>query len=281
MMSIDSGELITIAVDLIIRCRYQPRRHFDDEALRELADSIKINGLLQPIVARDLPDGRFELIAGERRWRAFQIAGFDRIPAIVKRGVSDQDMAQLSIVENICRENLSLIEQAEGFQRLAYEFNLSHAEIAEACSTNRSHVSNAIRMLSLPDEILRLVNEKKLLGKHCEVLLSQSAQKLGLSSLLRIVNQCVRLEWSSRELERQVKASLVKTNEAELNHELDYLKSRLSDHFATSLDIRYKPKSRSGTLLIEFSSLEVLEGILNKSNFSIDSELEEGSADVE
>jgi len=260
-----------VPVDRIRRCRYQARRHFDQASLNELAESIKLSSLLQPIVIRKLPDGTYEIIAGERRWRAVQIAGFDSIPAIVMHGISDQKAAELSLVENICRDDISVIEEAEGFQRLSNEFNLTRDEIAKRVGCSRTRVSNTIRLLQLPEEILELLSSAKLDPTHGRVLLSEEAKDLSLNKLIDFATRCVTNQWSSRQLEAQVKSSANKPEVHQTDRDVENLTKAVSDYFCTPVNIQFSKKSQSGKLEIDFNSLSILQGILKKANFDIDS----------
>src|SRR5262249_46478861 len=154
-------DLKQIELDRIQPGKYQPRKHFDDEPLAELAASIKAQGLIQPIVVRAIAANRYEIIAGERRWRAAQIAGLKEIPALV-REVADQAVVAMALIENIQREELTPLEEAQAFQRLIAEFNHTHQQVADAVGRSRAAISNLLRLLDLPAEIKRLLDERKL-----------------------------------------------------------------------------------------------------------------------
>ncbi len=160
-----------VPVEKLVAGVFQPRTHFEKEKLQELSNSIQQNGILQPIVARKLPDGKFEIIAGERRWRAAQMAGVHEVPVILKT-LPDQAALELAIIENIQREDLNAIEEAEAYQRLAQEFNLTQQQVATKVGRERATVANAIRLLALPKPIREMIMRSELSPGHAKVLLA-------------------------------------------------------------------------------------------------------------
>ena len=194
-----SEPLREIRLDLIEPNPLQPRRDFSEEDLRELQVSMQSSGLLQPVTVRARGDGRFELIAGERRLRAARGLGWDTIPAIV-REVSNEQMLSLALVENLQREDLNPIEEAQGYRQLVSEFGLAHHQVAQAVGKDRSTVTNALRLLTLPDEVQKLVRDGALTLGHARALLGV-ADALALSDLARRV---VAQRMSVREVERLV-----------------------------------------------------------------------------
>jgi ParB family chromosome partitioning protein len=193
------GALRELDVDAIAPNRFQPRRELDARALGELRDSIAASGLLQPVVVRQL-DGGYELVAGERRWRAVRELGWKRIPAVV-RDVDDRTLLTLALVENLQRASLSAIDEAEGYDRLAREFSLSQAEIASAVGRDRSTVANAIRLLKLPPSVQGLVASEALSAGHARALLSLGDGK----QIERLARACVAHGWSVRDIERRAR----------------------------------------------------------------------------
>lgn len=165
------GRVWNIAIDKMVAGAFQPRKTFEKDKLEELAQSIREHGILQPIVGRKLANGKFEIIAGERRWRAAQLAGKHEIPVLIKE-FSDKEALELAIIENIQREDLNPIEEAEGYFRLANEFALSQQQISERVGRERATVANAIRLLSLPNLIQKMIAESQLSVGHAKVILS-------------------------------------------------------------------------------------------------------------
>jgi ParB family chromosome partitioning protein len=195
----EDARIWKVAIDKIAASEYQPRTHFEKEKLEELAASIKQNGILQPIVARKLPTGRFEIIAGERRWRAAQIAGLHEVPIILK-ALENQAALELAIIENIQREDLNPIEEAEAYQRLASEFNLTQQQVAEKVGKDRATVANTMRLLALPQVVRDMVMKSEISAGHAKVLLSVPNMAKQIDLAKKILQQKV----SVRQLEKMV-----------------------------------------------------------------------------
>ncbi len=194
------GLVRELPVDGIKPNRYQPRRALDPASLAELKNSIGASGLLQPIVVRQLDSG-YELVAGERRWRAIRALGWKKVPAVV-RDVDDRTLLTLALVENLQRASLSPIDEAQGYERLAHDFSLSHGAIADAVGRDRSTVANAVRLLKLPKSVQQLVADETLSAGHARALLSLGDTK----QIERLARTCVAEGWSVREMERQARA---------------------------------------------------------------------------
>ncbi|MGZ3768460.1 MAG: ParB/RepB/Spo0J family partition protein [Bdellovibrio sp.] len=190
-----------VAIDKLSSGEYQPRTHFEKEPLQELAQSIKENGILQPIVARRTTSGKLEIVAGERRWRAAQLAGLHEVPVILKN-FTDKEALELAIVENIQREDLNPIEEAEGYSRLISEFKLSQQQVAEKVGKDRATVANAVRLLSLPEEVKTMISANELSVGHAKVLLSLPDHKKQIEFAKKVVKEKVAV----RKLEKMVQA---------------------------------------------------------------------------
>lgn len=258
-----------IAVDKLVPGAYQPRKHFDKQLIQELADSIKQNGLLQPITVRKRSAGGFEIIAGERRWRAAQAAGLHEIPAIIKT-VTDKEALQLAIIENVQREDLDPIEEAESYQRLMTEFNYSQQEVSERVGKERSTVANALRLIQLPNELKEMLTEKMISVGHAKSLLSVAEKPLQV----KLAKECAAKGWSVRALENEIKTktkTAAKEQEeakglnidvaSKLAHELaDQIQKKLG----TKTEISYK--SGKGQVILHFYSDEQLNQIYEKLN---------------
>ena len=255
------GMLETLAVSAIQPGRYQPRRHFDDAALDELAASIKTQGLLQPLVVRAVARGRYELIAGERRWRAAQRAGLTELPVLV-REVPEQTVLALALIENIQREDLSPLEEAQALQRLIEEFGLTHQQTADAVGRSRAAVSNLLRLLELPAPVRALLDARKLEMGHARAL-ATLPDKLAV----RLAEQAAAEGWSVRDLEAAARAAQTpsaaprpavrKARDADLAA----LERELSERLATRVQIKAGRGGR-GTLLLHYHSLDALDGLL-------------------
>lgn len=194
-----AGSLRELPIGNVLPNPYQPRTHVDEDGLAELAASIEASGLLQPVIVRPR-NGKFELIAGERRWRAIQRLGWAKIPAVVKE-VDDQTLLTLALIENLQRDDLTSIDEAAGYQRLGEEFKLPQAEIARLVGRNRSTVANLLRLLKLPDEVKVLVQEGKLSEGHARALLAVEIE----SELVRLALEAADQGWSVRETEARAR----------------------------------------------------------------------------
>lgn len=256
----DEVVLKTLAVERIRPGQYQPRTRMNPEALQELADSIKAQGLVQPIVVRKLAAGEYELIAGERRWRAAQLAGLHEIPAVV-RDIPDQAAAAMALIENIQREDLNALEEATALRRLIDEFGLTHQQTAEAVGRSRAAVTNLLRLLELQAAVKTLVEAGQLEMGHARALLALPAQQQ-----VSVAQQVATRQLSVRETERLVKALLETPQKpAEVFKpapDVLKLEQRLSDTLGAKVAIRYN-RSGKGKLVIEYNSLDELDGILN------------------
>ena len=253
-------QLKTIPVDRIMRGTYQPRRHFEQEALEELADSIREQGVLQPIVVRQIGD-KYEIIAGERRWRATQIAGIEDIPAVIKK-LDDQAAAAAALIENIQRENLNPLEESQALQRLIDEFDLTHQEVAQAVGRSRTGVTNLLRLLELPEDVKKLVDEGKLSMGHARAILGLPSDQQ--SSAAREV---VAKGLSVRECEKLVKALQGKSADGaksaakKTDPNIVALEKDLADKLMASVSVQHGSGGK-GKLVISYSSLDELDGIL-------------------
>jgi ParB family chromosome partitioning protein len=197
-----SRRVVEVAVDLVRQSPFQPRTVFDEDSLRELAESIKAHGIIQPLVCRR-KDGFLELIGGERRLRAASLLGLKTVPVIVVDAV-DRDAAELALVENLQREDLNAIEEAEGYRALADEFNLTQTDIAERVGKARASVANTLRLLELPDEVKQLIGEGRLSSGHAKVLLKLPSE----ADRTALARQCIDESITVRMLERRVDARL-------------------------------------------------------------------------
>jgi len=253
-----ASALQELPVDRIQRGEYQPRKHFDETALNELAESIRAQGVVQPIVVRR-EGSHFELIAGERRWRAAQIAGLDSIPAVIK-DIDSQAAAAIALIENIQREDLNPLEEAMALQRLIDEFELTHMQVAEAVGRSRVAVSNLLRLLELAEPVKELVNKGLLSMGHARALLS--LPKEDQPELARVV---VHRGLSVRETEALVKKTLAPKPPAAsktVDPDIQRLEQRISESLCAQ--VRIKPgKKGDGQLVIHFHNNDELDGILS------------------
>jgi ParB family chromosome partitioning protein len=255
----DRGVVSQLGIELIQRGRYQPRRHFDEEKLQELADSISAQGVVQPIVVR--PVGNvYEIIAGERRWRAAQLAGLHEIPAVV-RDVDDQAAMAMALIENIQRDDLNPLEEAGALHRLLEEFGLTHQEIAQAVGKSRTTVTNLLRLLELEPEVKAWLDEGKMEMGHARAILGLSGE-----AQVDAAKQVVRNGLSVRETEKLVRrlqgqASKPAKTEIPVDPNIRSLEQDLSDKLGARVHLQSGNKGK-GKLVISYNSLDELEGIL-------------------
>lgn len=258
----DADVLMQIGVDQIRRGSWQPRRNFDQELLQELADSLKAQGMIQPVLVRPFANGAYELIAGERRWRAAQLAGMQEIPALI-RDMEDQRVAAVSLIENIQRKDLNPLEEAQAFERLCDEFGMTHKAVAESVGRSRASVSNLMRLLELHDEVKVMVDKGLLEMGHARALLGVSTEQQP-ELARRVVDQglTVRaIEKLIRDQQSGTPARGTSRSDRVSDPDIDRLSRKLGELLGTSVEIRHKT-SGSGRLEISYTSVSELEGIL-------------------
>ena len=241
--------------------KYQPRSYMDDAALKTLADSIKTQGIMQPILVREISPDKFEIIAGERRWRASQMAGLEQVPVLV-RDIADESALAMALIENIQRENLNPLEEAQGIKRLIDEFAMTHEKAAEAVGRSRVAVSNLLRLLSLSLPVQELLMQNKLDMGHARALIGlEAAQQVMLA------NRAIQQNLSVREVENLVKSSGVvgkpKLQRTNTNYDVMALQNTLSEKIGAVVSISAKANG-AGTLKINYSNLDQLDEIIKK-----------------
>jgi ParB family chromosome partitioning protein len=255
------GELRTLPVERIQRGVYQPRIDMHTESLQDLADSIKAQGVVQPIVVRLVSQGQYEIIAGERRWRAAQLAGLTEIPAVV-RDVDDRAAIAMALIENIQRENLNPLEEANALERLIREFELTHQQAAEAVGRSRAAVSNLLRLLDLHSGVKEMVQKGQLEMGHARALLALPAK-----AQPEAARQVVQRDLTVRATERLVKQLLARAAgtapapAAPASPDLLRLEQDLGDRLGARVQVRHA-KGGKGKLVIQYNSLDELDGIL-------------------
>ena len=235
------------------RNKYQPRNTFDEKALSELSSSIKKNGVIQPIAVRPnkYEPGKYEIVAGERRWLAAQKAGLNEIPAVILN-IDDQKSLEIAIVENVQRQDLNVIEEAKGYQRLIKEFGYDHEKISEFMSKSRSHVSNTLRLLTLPSDVITMIEEGFLTA-------GQARPLIGLPNASEVAENIVKKKISAREVEGLVQKK--KTSKKSKNAEdpnISFIQNEIESKLGMSVQIKNK-KNNSGKLIVNYTSLDQFE----------------------
>ena len=255
-------KLQQLPVELLQRGQFQPRRQIDKEALDDLANSIAKQGVLQPIVARKLPSGDYEIIAGERRWRAAQQAQLDRVPVVV-RELSDEDAMVIGLIENLQREDLSPIEEARGMQRLIEEFTMTHQQVADSVSRSRAAVSNLLRLLSLQSDVSSLLEQGKLDMGHARALLSldEAMQQKAAQQIIKSGMSVRQAESLVRRLQEENANPVTKVKEKD--PDIRHLEESLSEKLGAHVEIKLGSRGK-GKLVIDFHGNDVLQGILEK-----------------
>lgn len=262
MSEVSPDKLQQMPVELLKRGQYQPRRQMDQQALDDLASSIAKQGVLQPIVVRKLVSGDYEIIAGERRWRAAQQAGLDRIPVVV-HDLSDQDAMVIGLIENLQREDLNPIEEARGMQRLIEEFSMTHQQVADSVSRSRAAVSNLLRLLFLQSDVRNLLEQGKLDMGHARALLSLD-ESLQHKAALQIIKNRMSVRQAEQLVRRlQEDRSSPNRKVKEKDPDIRNLEESLSERLGTHVEIKLGSRGK-GKLVIDFHSNDVLQGILEK-----------------
>ncbi len=255
-----TGHAHRLPVDIIRRGRYQPRRSFDEDRLRELADSITAQGMVQPIVVRPVGDRQYEIIAGERRWRAAQIAGLADVPVVIYE-VDDQSAIAMALIENIQRDDLNPLEEAGALHRLLNEFELTHQQVAQAVGKSRTTVTNLIRLLDLNPEVKEMVERGEMEMGHARALLAlQGTAQTAAATKVATKGLSVReTEALVRRLSQSPKPSAGRVEE---DPDVRRLLSDLTDRLGAKVSLQQGTGS-TGRLVISYNNLEELEGILD------------------
>ena len=248
-----------IALDKLISGKFQPRKNFNQDTLKELADSIKAQGIIQPILVRMISNNQYEIIAGERRWQAAKIANLKEVPVIVK-DISDSTALAMALIENIQREDLNVIEEARGIRRLIDEFNITHEEAAEAVGKSRTTVSNILRLLNLCEHAQKALETKKIEMGHARAILS-----LSLIDQTMMCQKIINQQLTVREVEKAVSKGETKKipSKQSKDNDIKRMENELSDRFGTNISINHK-QSGKGSINFKYTNLDDLERIIKK-----------------
>ena len=258
-------ELKKLPIDSMVAGRYQPRKVWDDDKLAELAESIKTQGVIQPIVVRDQGNKVYEIIAGERRWRASKIAGLAEIPAVI-REVDDRTVVAMALIENIQREDLNPMEEAQALFRLIEEFSLTHQQAAETVGRSRASVSNLLRLLDLPDDVRAHVEKRELEMGHARAMLPLAPQ-----AAIALAKQAVEGGFSVREVEHRVQQMLSGTvpgrttsrggGTKKPSADIEALERELAEALSTKVNVLHG-RGGKGRLILHYGNLDTLDGLL-------------------
>jgi len=253
--------LMTLAVNRIRPGKYQPRTKMDQEALAELAASIKSQGLMQPVLVRPVDRDRYELIAGERRWRAAQMAGLDHVPALV-REVPDEAALAMALIENIQRENLNAMEEAAGLQRLVHEFKMTHQQAADAVGRSRSAASNLLRLLNLAKPVQAMVMEGVLEMGHARALLSLDGARQ-VEAAKRTAARGLSVRETEALAQQLLKGGATASRKKKVNRDIARLEEEAAGKIGTTVAIKTGKKG-TGKLIVHYSSYEHLDELIAK-----------------
>jgi ParB family chromosome partitioning protein len=257
---VKSGEVLDLDIKKIAPNDYQPRRVFDDDALNDLVRSIKEKGVIQPVIVRQTSDSTFQLIAGERRWRASQKAGLSSIPAIVKEAAPAEAL-ELALIENIQREDLNPIETAEAFQRLIEDFNLTHDDLSKKVGKDRTTVSNYLRILKLPSDIKRWIAEGSLSTGHAKALLQVDNERLQSEIARKIIKNGLSVRETESLCSKDPSQRTVRKGLKIKDPQIASLEEKLIHSLGTKVRLIHK-SSKKGKIEIEYYSLEELDRLL-------------------
>jgi ParB family chromosome partitioning protein len=256
-----------IPIDLLIRGKYQPRQHFDIDKLRELADSIKsTGGLLQPIVVRPIANNQYEIVAGERRWRAAQLAELADVSCLVCQ-YTDEQALQAAIVENISRADLNPIEEAQAYQRLIDEFHYLHEEVAASVGKSRTAITNSLRLLKLDPRVQKYLVSEQLSEGHGKILASLDAHHQ-----IELAERCIQKGWNVRKMEMEAKRlqQAITTKESPYSDgNIKRLETALSEHVGNRAQIEYEERG-GGYMRIRFNNIDELEGHFERIGFKFE-----------
>jgi len=252
-----SQDMQTLPIEFLQRGKYQPRKDMHPESLQELADSIKAQGIIQPIVVRSLADDKYEIIAGERRWRAAQLATLQEVPVVIK-DIDDRSAMAVALIENIQREDLNALEESEALKRLLDEFEMTHQQVADAVGKSRATVTNLLRLLDLQNEVKTLLAKGLLDMGHARCLLALEGDQQ-----IEVANQVVKQGLSVRAVEKIIKNQGSEQKSVEQKQDSDTLRlqDELTEKTGAKVTINHQQNGK-GKLVFNYTSLEELEGII-------------------
>ena len=251
-IDVDQNKTNTLAISDLQRNKYQPRTIFDQDKLDELSMSIKENGVIQPIAVRPnkYDVGKYEIVAGERRWLAAQKAGLNEVPVIVL-DIDDQKSLEIAIVENVQRQDLNIIEEAKGYQRLSKEFGYDHEKISKFMSKSRSHISNTLRLLTLPDDVIGLLEEGKLTA-------GQARPLIGMPNASEVAENIAKKKVAARQVEAMAKVKKGKISLKTEDPNVSFVRNELESKLGLNVEILNK-KNNAGKIIIKYKTLEQFE----------------------
>jgi ParB family chromosome partitioning protein len=254
-----SSSAVKLKLSEIEPNKNQPRKNFDEEALAELSHSIELHGVLQPLVVRPMPDGSYQLVAGERRWRASRLAGLTEVPVVIKE-LTDAQVAEIALVENLQREDLDPIEEALGYKELAEKFDYTQEEISNLVGASRPAIANALRLLTLPEEVIALVSKKELSAGHARALLTLEDDKAKIELAKLVIKEDISVRETERLARKQIKVEPTGKKTKKRNPYYDEVEIALSD--VLQRKVRVTKSTKKGAIEIEFFDDEDLKKLI-------------------
>jgi ParB family transcriptional regulator, chromosome partitioning protein len=251
----------TLPIELLQRGKYQPRKDMNAEKLQDLANSIAMQGIVQPIVVRHISPQQYEIVAGERRWRAAQLAGLQDVPVIIKE-MDDRTAMAIALIENIQREDLNVLEEAEALQRLLTEFEMTHQQVADAVGKSRATVTNLLRLLELAPDVKKMLVNKQLEMGHARALLPLSSEQQ-IEAAHKITNQGLSVRLTEKLVKDLQSPPKIENKNPKIDTDILLLQNDLSEKLGARVQVESNENGR-GKLIIHYSTLDELEGILNK-----------------
>ena len=256
------GDQKTLAVEQLQRGKFQPRKDIDPEKLQELADSIKAQGVIQPIVVREIGTDMYEIIAGERRWRAAQLAGLHEMPVVIKE-LDDRSVMAIALIENIQREDLNPLEESEALKRLLDEFEMTHQQIADAVGKSRVTVTNLLRLLELQADVKNMLARRELEMGHARALLGLEG-KQQLKAAQQIVSQGMTVR-AAEKLVKSLQTEKIPVEKKQVDPDVLRLQNELTAKLGAKVVLNHQQNGR-GSMVISYTSLEELDGVMNRLN---------------
>lgn len=257
------NEVSTLRLTQIEPDKEQHRKSFDPASLDELAQSISLHGLIQPIIVRPLDNGRYKIIAGERRWRASKLAGLEEVPVII-REIADMEAAEIALIENLQREDLNPIDEANGYDRLICDYNITQDEVAKKVGKSRSVITNALRLLNLPPDVLEMLKEKKISAGHARTLLGIKDASL-ISQACKMITEKGLSVRATEKMVKQLNSPKAPKTQQELSKDA-YIKEaerKLTSELGRRVNIKYTSNKESGSLVLEYFDNDDLEEMLS------------------
>lgn len=254
-----SSSAVKLKLSEIEPNKNQPRKNFDEEALAELSHSIELHGVIQPLLVRPMPDGSYQLVAGERRWRASRMAGLTEVPVVIKE-LTDAQVAELALVENLQREDLDPIEEAVGYKELSEKYDYTQEEISNLVGASRPAIANALRLLTLPEEIIKLVSSKELSAGHARALLTLEDDKAKIELAKLVIKEDISVRETERLARKQIKTEPTGKKTKKRNPYYDEVELALSD--VLQRKVRVTKSTKKGAIEIEFFDDEDLKKLI-------------------